>query len=101
MKIKKGDMVKILLGKDQGKTGKVSRVLNKKNKVLVEGVNVYKRHVRKMGKAEGGIIEINKPLDISNVALFCPACKKETRIGFKMEGTEKLRVCKKCKEEIK
>ncbi|KKS13045.1 50S ribosomal protein L24 [Candidatus Daviesbacteria bacterium RIFOXYD1_FULL_41_10] len=67
MKIKKGDTVKILLGKDRGKTGKVLRVLAKKGKVLVEGVNAYKRHVRKMKGMEGGIIEINKPIDISNV----------------------------------
>ena len=67
MKIKKGDTVKILLGKDRGKTGKVLRVLAKKGKVLVEGVNAYKRHVRKMKGMDGGIIEINKPIDISNV----------------------------------
>lgn len=67
MKIKKNDTVKILLGKDRGKTGKVLRVLSKKGKILVEGVNVYKRHVKKTGQHEGGIIEIFKPLDISNV----------------------------------
>lgn len=101
MRIKKNDLVKILLGKDQGKTGKVLRVLGKKNKILVEGINVYKRHVKKTGQHEGGIIELNKPVNISNVALVCPGCKKETRVGFKVEGTAKLRVCKKCKEAIK
>lgn len=101
MKIRKNDTVKILQGKDQGKTGKVLRVLGKKDKVLVEGVNMYKKHVRKMGQTEGGIIELSKPMDISNVALVCPACKKETRVGFKLEGKEKVRVCKRCKEVIK
>lgn len=101
MKIKKGDTVKILQGKDQGKTGKVLRVLGKKDKVLVEGVNMYKRHVRKMGQTEGGIIEISKPMDISNVALVCPVCKKDTKVGFEIKNGTKNRVCRKCKEVIK
>ena len=93
--------MKILLGKDRNKTGKVIRVLNKKGRVLVEGVNMYKRHVRKMGQTEGGIIEITKPVDASNLALVCPSCKKPTRVGFKSENNTKVRVCKKCKEVIK
>lgn len=101
MKIKKDDMVKILLGKDRGKTGKVLRVFGRRNKVLVEGVNKFKRHVRRMGQTEGGIIELSKPLNISNVALICPGCKKATRVSFKEEGDGKVRVCKKCKEVIK
>ncbi|RJP46057.1 MAG: 50S ribosomal protein L24 [Armatimonadetes bacterium] len=101
MKIRKGDEVKILLGKDQGKTGKVMRVLPKDERVVVEGVNMYKRHVRKMGKSEGGIIEINKPVNISNVALICTNCKKTTRVAFKKDGQVKLRVCHKCQEVIK
>lgn len=112
MKIKKGDTVKVLLGKDHGKSGQVLRLFNKedkrslgsrglKTKVLVEGINMYKRHVRKMGQSEGGIMDITKPVDISNVALVCPGCKKETRVGYKIEGQTKMRVCKKCKEVIK
>ena len=100
MKIKKDDTVQILLGKDRGKTGKVLRILTKKEKVLVEGLNMYKRHVRKSGQQEGGIIEIAKPLYISNVALVCPNCKKPTRVGFKVEGNNKIRICKKCKEVV-
>lgn len=100
-KIKKDDTVQILLGKDRGKTGKILRVSTKKNAVLVEGVNMYKRHIRKMEGHEGGIIEVTKPLDLSNVALVCPHCKKPTRVGFKVEGDTKVRVCKKCKEAIK
>ncbi|MDO8498965.1 MAG: 50S ribosomal protein L24 [bacterium] len=101
MKIKKNDTVKVLLGKDQGKTGKVLRVLGKEDKVLVEGVNISKRHVGKKGQTEGGIIDLVKPLNISNVALVCPSCKKPTRVGYKLNGQSKVRVCKKCQEEIK
>lgn len=101
MKIKKGDKVKILLGKDRGKEGKVEYVLGKEQKVFVGGVNLYKRHVRKYKDIEGGIVDIPKPLNISNVALVCPNCNKMTRIGYKMIGNEKMRACKKCKKEIK
>lgn len=101
MKIKKGDKVKVLLGKDRGKEGVVEKVLGKKGRVFVERVNLYKRHVRKVQNMEGGIIEIPKSLDISNVALICPNCKKVTRVGYKIMGNEKMRMCKKCGKEIK
>lgn len=100
MKIKKGDKVKIILGKDRGKEGKVAFVLAKAGKVFVEGANLYKRHVKKQGTVEGGIIDIPKPVNISNVVLICPGCSKATRVGFKMAGSDKIRVCKKCKKEI-
>lgn len=100
MKIKKDDQVKIMVGKDQGKTGKVLRVLPKEGRVMVEGVNVYKRHVRRMGNQEGQILDIAKPLRISNVALVCPSCKATTRVGFKIEGDKKARICKKCQQII-
>lgn len=101
MKLHKGDEVKVLLGKDNGKLGKVLKILTKDSKALVEGVNVYKRHVRKMNQTEGGILDINKPVNISNLAVICPSCKKPTRIGYKIEDGTKVRVCKKCKEVIK
>lgn len=101
MKIKTGDMVQILLGKDRGKSGKVLRVFTKENKVLVEGINIYKRHVKKTKKHEGGIVDIPKPINISNASLICPSCKKATRVGMKIELHKKIRVCKKCHEEIK
>lgn len=101
MKIKKGDKVKILLGKDRGKEGKVEFVLGKDSRVFVGGANLYKRHVRKMGEIKGGIIDIPKSLDISNVALICPNCTKVTRVGYEKTGDTKVRVCKKCKKEIK
>lgn len=101
MKIKKGDKVKVLLGKNRGKEGVVEKVLTKEGRVFVERVNLYKRHVRKMQDMEGGIIEIPKSLDISNVALICPNCKKITRVGFKKMSDEKVRICKKCQKEIR
>lgn len=100
MKIKKGDTVKILLGKDRGKSGKVLNVLTKKEQILVEGINMYKRHVKKTGQHEGGILDITKPVNISNVALLCPNCKKETRVGYKIEVGNKVRICKKCSKVI-
>lgn len=101
MKIRKGDKVKILLGKDRSKEGKVVFLLGKEGRVFVEGANLYKRHVRKHKDIEGGIIDIPKSIDISNVALICPNCNKPTRVGFKFEGNEKVRICKKCGKEIK
>lgn len=100
LKIKKGDKVKIMLGKDRGKTGEIKFVLRKKKRVFVEGVNLYKRHVKKMQGTEGGIIDIPKSLNISNVILICPSCNKPTRVGYKIQGDMKLRICKKCKKEI-
>lgn len=100
MKIKKGDKVKILLGKDQGKEGKVVYVRGKDRRVFVEGANLYKRHVKKRGNLEGGIIDIPKSLDVSNVALMCPNCNKASRVGYKIVENEKVRICKKCQKEI-
>lgn len=101
MKIKKNDTVKILLGKDQGETGKVLKVLPKEDKVLVEGINVSKRHVKKTKQYEGGIVNLSKPVNISNVILVCPSCKKETRVSFEIKNGVKSRICRKCKEVIK
>ncbi len=101
MKIKKGDKVKVLLGKDSGKEATVAFVLAKDKKVFVEGINLYKRHVKRMQDMEGGIVNLPKPIDVSNVALVCPNCKKLTRVGFKKDGDVKLRVCKKCGKDIK
>src|SRR3989344_8465713 len=100
-KIKKGDNVKILLGKDSGRSGTVDRVLIKTGQVVVGGINISKRSVKKQGQNQGGIIDLVKPVDMSNVALICPNCKKITRVGFKIEGKEKLRICRKCGKEIK
>lgn len=101
MKLKKGDKVMVLLGKDHGKTSTVVKVLTKEGKVLVEGVNIVKRHIgKKITGQEGGILEIPKPIDISNVLLVCPNCTKATRVGFKLVSKVKSRICKKCGKEI-
>ncbi len=101
MKIKKGDKVQITLGKDHGKTVTVDRVLGKQNKVFIAGANVVKRHVKKYGEMQGGVIELSKPINISNVMLVCPNCNKPTRVGYNIEGDKKFRVCKRCQKEIK
>ncbi len=99
-KIIKGDNVKVLIGKDSGKTGVVEKVSIKDFKVFVGGVNMYKRHVKSMQGIEGGIIDLPKPMNTSNVALVCPNCKKVTRVGFKIENDVKSRICRKCGKEI-
>jgi large subunit ribosomal protein L24 len=101
MKIRKNDTVKILIGKDSGKTGKVERVFTKKGQVVVAGMNIAKRHIKKgITGNEGTTLDIPKPLNISNVGLVCPNCKKVTRVGYKKDGENKLRICKKCDKEI-
>lgn len=100
MKLKKSDKVKVLLGKDRGKQGQIEKLDAKKGVLYIAGVNTYKRHVKKQGQMEGGIIEIIKPINLSNVVLICPNCQKPTRVGFKIEGGKKIRVCKKCKKAI-
>lgn len=101
-KLRKGDKVKVLAGKDSGKEGAIEKVSSKEGKVWMAGINVYKRHVKKNEQynIEGGIIDIIKPLNISDVALICPNCKKVTRIGFEVTKKGKVRICRKCKKEI-
>lgn len=101
MKFKKEDVVKITIGKDKNKTGKITQVFPKENKVLIAGLNVYKRHVKPQGKDKpGSIIDLSKPLSMGNIALICPKCKNPTRVGYKIEGSVKSRICKKCGENI-
>lgn len=101
MKLVKNDQVKIVAGKDKGKSGKVEKVFSKEGKVLVEGVNQYKRHVKaRMQGQESQIMTITKPLPVANVQLVCPKCKKLTRVGYKMEKDKKVRICRKCEKEI-
>jgi large subunit ribosomal protein L24 len=101
MKLKKGDLVTVVKGKDSGKTEKIAKVFSKEAKVVVENVNQYKRHVKsRMQGQKSEIITITKPLSVANVQLVCPKCKKLTRVGYKMLKDEKVRFCKKCKAEI-
>ncbi|OGM13988.1 50S ribosomal protein L24 [Candidatus Woesebacteria bacterium RIFCSPHIGHO2_02_FULL_42_20] len=103
LKIKKGDTVKVVAGKDKGKDGVVERVFADKFDLLVPNLNLYKKHVKAAVAPDkkGGIYEIPKPLSIANVALVCPHCKKIARVGFKVLATgEKQRFCKKCNRAI-
>lgn len=101
MKIKKGDKVKITVGKDKGREGKVEKIYSKSSKIVIPGVNIYKRHVKKNDKMpQGGIIDVPRPVDISKVMLICPKCGKTTRVAFKLEKNRKIRVCKKCNSKI-
>jgi large subunit ribosomal protein L24 len=101
MKIKKGDLVLITAGKDKGRTGKIIKSFPKDLKVLVEGINLKKKHVRPKKQGEKGqIVEIPAALNISNVKVICSKCGKATRVGYSVEKDVKKRVCKKCKQEI-
>ena len=101
MKIKKNDTVKVMTGKDKGKTGKVTQIFGTLNKVVVEKVNKRFKNLRPRREGEKGQrIEFDAPMDISNVMLVCKKCGKTTRIGYKVSGDKKYRVCKKCKETL-
>jgi len=101
MKIKKNDQIKISTGKNKGKSGKVLRVFPAENKIIVEGLNLIKKHVRPRREGEKGQrIEIPGKMNVSNAMLVCPKCGKTTRIGHKDIGEKKVRVCKKCGAEI-
>lgn len=100
IKIKKGDNVQVMTGKDSGKTGAVEKILIKDGKVIVAGANLYKRHIKGREGIEGGVIDIPKPINISNVQIVCKACNKPTRVGFEVTKDGKKRICKKCKGAI-
>lgn len=102
MKIKKGDTVKILSGKDRGKTAKVFRVYPKEGRILVEGVNLKKKHVRpKRQDKKGEVVLIPAAFPVSKAMLACPSCKKSARVGYKKNSSgKKNRVCKKCGNEF-
>lgn len=102
MKLRKGDTVKIIAGKDRGKQGKIEKVFPKGGLVLIPGINMYKKHVKPRGEGKpGGIIDLVKPLSVANVALLCPKCGKQTRAGFQVDKSgEKHRICRKCKGVI-
>lgn len=101
MKVKKGDLVKMLSGKDRNRQGKILKAFPALNKVLVEGLNVVKKHRKAKRRGEKGErISLPVPVDVSKVQLVCPKCSKLTRLGSKMVGDKKFRVCKKCGAEI-
>lgn len=102
LRIRRNDIVKVMRGKDRGKVGKVINVFPHKGKVIVEKVNIVKRHVRPSNvNPQGGIIEKESPIFITNVMIMCDKCNKPVRVGYRTtEGGEKFRYCKNCDEVI-
>ena len=102
MKIRKNDTVVVIAGKDRGGKGKVRRVIRKQKRVVIEGLNMIKRHSRaSRGTRQAGIIELEGPIDASNVQLFCDKCSSRARIGFRfLDDGRKVRICSSCKEII-
>ncbi|HZA26036.1 MAG TPA: 50S ribosomal protein L24 [Actinomycetota bacterium] len=105
--IKKDDEVMVISGKDRGRTGRVVRVLPREGRVMVEGVARGKKHARTRGKRssggqqlqQGGIVDVDSFIDISNVQLVCKSCGQPTRVGYRFEGAKKVRVCRKCEAD--
>jgi large subunit ribosomal protein L24 len=102
MHVKKNDVVMVMSGKEKGKTGKILKVITKKNRVIVEKVNFIKRHQRPTGQLrQGGIIEKEGPLHISNLMIMCGKCNRPVRVGRKvLEDGRKVRICKECGEVL-
>jgi large subunit ribosomal protein L24 len=99
--VKKNDIVMVTAGKDKGKTGKILRINSKTDRVIVEKVNMIKRHVRPSQKTKGGIMERESPIHVSNVMVYCDKCSKPVRVGTKvLEDGKKTRYCKRCDEVL-
>jgi large subunit ribosomal protein L24 len=97
MNLRKGDTVRVMRGKDRGKEGPIARVFPTRNRVTVQGVNMYAKHVRAKNQGETGQkVDVPRAVALANVMAVCPSCKKPTRIGHRMEGDKKVRVCKHC-----
>ena len=101
MKLKKGDNVKILSGKDRGKTGVILAAFPDSGRIQIDGLNVFKKRSKSRKQGEKGqIVAVSRPLAASKVMLICPNCKAPTRIGGRVEGNRKIRYCKKCKATL-
>src|SRR5688572_14900291 len=101
-KVRKNDTVQVLAGRERGKQGKITRVLTKEDRVVVEGLNIRKRHTKPRRQGEqAGIVEFPAPLHVSNVAVVCSKCGKAARVGFRLlADSTKVRFCKRCDEVI-
>lgn len=101
MKLHKGDQVLVTAGKDKSRRGKIDKVIPTKDRILIQGVNVYKKARRGFAGKPGGMIEFSRSLPTASVALLCPKCAKPTRIGYLVDKRgEKVRICKKCKAAL-
>ena len=102
MKVRQGDQVTVIAGKERGKRGRVKRVIPRQDRIVVDGINFIKKHRRPRGDQDrGGIIEFEAPFHVSNVMLICPHCKKPVRVGYEIlpEG-DKVRTCRACHEML-
>jgi large subunit ribosomal protein L24 len=98
-RLKKGDMVKVVAGKEKGKSGKILRIIGKKNRVTVEKLNFIKKHQKPDAKGKGGILQKEGPIHISNVMYLCGKCNSAVRVGYRvLVDGRKVRTCKKCNE---
>lgn len=101
MKFHKGDQVIVTIGKDKGRKGKIEQIFPEISRVVIPGINVYKRHTKKRDEQHpGGIIEKTRPIAVSKVSLICPRCGQQTRIGYLVNKGDKLRICRKCEQKI-
>ena len=101
IKLKKGDNVKMLNGKDRGKSGEILAIFKDVKRATVKGIHMQKKHVKPtQANPSGGIIDINKKIDISNMAIICPSCGKHSRVGYKLEKDSKTRICRKCQKSL-
>lgn len=101
MKLKKGDKVAVIAGKDKGKDGLVEKVYKNMNKVMIMNINMYKKHIKKnKDMPKGGIVDLPRPIDVSKLMFICPKCTKQARLGYKVEKDKKTRICRTCKEVV-
>jgi len=100
LKYKLQDKIKVISGKDKGRIGVIEKIFPSSLSAVVPGLNEYKKHIKPSSGQKGGILSISRPIGFSKFKLMCPNCSKETRIGFRLAGKEKVRYCKKCNKEI-
>jgi large subunit ribosomal protein L24 len=104
VKIKAGDTVEVIQGEDLGMRGTVRVCMPRKNKVIVEGINIVIKHQRPVPagrqQTQGGRIELEAPIDVANVMLVCPSCQEKTRVGYAVTDDGKVRICKKCEAQV-
>ena len=102
MKLKKGDTIKVIAGKDKGREGKIEKAYANSQVVVIPGINLYTKHIKKNDKLpQGGKVKLPRPLNIAKVMLICPHCKALTRVGYEItKAGKKVRICKKCKSKL-
>ena len=97
LKLKTGDLVKVMSGKDKGREGKIEKIFPKEGTVIIPEMNIFKKHVKGVSGQKGGIYDIPRPIPLAKIALVCPKCKKPTRVGFKFAGKERRKHCDKAR----